>query len=55
MSHPSYILVAWLVSSAVIAIYCLTLVQRGRKLTRSVSPDRQRWMSSDTANRRSKR
>jgi heme exporter protein D len=55
MSHPSYILAAWIVSSLAIAVYCLVLVQRGRRLTRSVAPERRRWMASDVAARRSKR
>jgi hypothetical protein len=55
VSHPSYILVAWIVSSLAVALYCLWLVQRGRRLTRSVAPERRRWMSSDVATRRAKR
>ena len=55
MSHPAYILVAWLVPSLAITLYCLMLVQRGRRLTRSVAPERRRWMSSDAGARRAKR
>lgn len=55
MSHTSYILTAWLVSAAGVALYCGRLVQRGRRLTRLVAPDRRRWMESDAAARRAKR
>jgi hypothetical protein len=55
MTHASYILTAWIVSCLAVGLYCLMLVQRGRRLTRSVAPERRRWMASDVASRRAKR
>ena len=55
MSHTSYILTAWLVSAGGVALYCARLVQRGRRLTRLVPPERRRWMDSDSATRHAKR
>lgn len=55
MSHASYILTAWLVSGASVALYCARLVQRGRRLSRAVSPERRRWIDSDGSTQRAKR
>jgi len=49
MSHVSYILSAWIVSALAVALYCARLVQRGRRLTKSVPPERRRWMTTDAS------
>jgi hypothetical protein len=49
MTHLSYILVAWIVSALAVAAYCARLVQRGRRLSRAVPTERQRWMTTDAA------
>ena len=47
LTHAGYILSAWIVSALVVAAYCARLVQRGRRLTRAVPPERRRWMTTD--------
>jgi hypothetical protein len=49
MTHLSYILAAWIVSTVAVAAYCARLVQRGRKLARAVPGERRRWMTTDAA------
>jgi hypothetical protein len=52
MTHAGYILSAWIVSAGAVAAYCARVLQRGRRLSRDVAPDRRRWMTTDDAERR---
>jgi hypothetical protein len=47
MTHLSSILTAWIVSSVIVGAFCLRVVQRGRRLTRSVPPRQRRWMTAE--------
>jgi hypothetical protein len=46
MTHLNYILTAWIVSAVAIALYSARVVQRGRRLARSVPAARRRWMTT---------
>ena len=45
MSQMAYMYLGWGISLAVLALYALSLVARGRRLTKSVPPERRRWTS----------
>jgi hypothetical protein len=42
-----YIIAAWALVLGAVAAYALSLVQRGRTMTRRVPRERRRWMSSE--------
>jgi hypothetical protein len=42
-----YIIAAWALVLGAVATYALSLVQRGRTMTRRVPRERRRWMSSE--------
>lgn len=44
MSTNGYIALSWIATSAAVAGYAAAIVRRGRKLSRSVPPERRRWM-----------
>lgn len=44
MSTTGYIVTSWVATLAIGGGYALSVVLRGRKLSRSVPPDRRRWM-----------
>jgi hypothetical protein len=43
MTHAGYIAAGWLATAALIGGYALTVVRRGRKLSRHVPPEERRW------------
>jgi len=43
MTHVGYVAVTWGLSFVLIGGYALTLVARGRKLSRQVPPEARRW------------
>ena len=43
MTHAGYIAAGWLATAALIGGYALTVVRRGRKLSRQVPPEERRW------------
>ncbi len=43
-SQWPYIIAAWLVTGAVLAVYVGWVLMRGRDLSRRVPPDQRRWM-----------
>ncbi|MCH7789687.1 MAG: hypothetical protein IH940_09615 [Acidobacteria bacterium] len=49
MSHVGYIVAAWALTLGVLALYSVTILRRGRKLSSEVPPARRRWMSTDNA------
>jgi hypothetical protein len=44
VSTTGYIITSWVVTLAVGGGYALSVVRRGRKLSREVAPERRRWM-----------
>ena len=46
MTHLGYLLVGWGVTLGAGALYSLSLVRRGRRLSARVPADRRRWMSA---------
>lgn len=44
MSTNGYIAVAWIVTFAVLSLYALWMVRRGRELSRQVPEEDRRWM-----------
>jgi hypothetical protein len=46
MTHLGYILAAWLITFAVLGLYTLSVLTRGRSLSRQVPPERRRWSTS---------
>lgn len=46
MSHVGYLLVGWGVTLGVGAVYALSLVRRGRRLSARVPAARRRWMTT---------
>lgn len=46
MTDLGYLLVGWGVSLAVIGLYSLSLVRRGRALATRVPADHRRWMTT---------
>lgn len=49
MTHIGYILAAWLITFGVLALYTASVLARGRRLSRQVPPDRQRWSTTTEA------
>ncbi len=47
MNGLGYIIAAWVLVIGSVAVYALSLVQRGRFVTRSVPRERRRWMSTE--------
>jgi hypothetical protein len=47
MTHPGYILVAWVVSLVAIGLYTTWLLVRGRTMSKLVPPARRRWMTTE--------
>lgn len=47
MTHLGYLLVGWGVTLGVGAIYAVSLVTRGRRLSARVPVERRRWMNAD--------
>jgi hypothetical protein len=45
MSQMGYMYLGWGISLAVLALYALSLVLRGRRLAKVVPPERRRWTS----------
>ena len=45
MSQMAYIYLGWGISLAVLGLYTASIVRRGRRLSRSVPPERRRWTS----------
>jgi hypothetical protein len=45
MSQLGYMYLGWGISLAILAVYALSLVARGRKLSKVVPPERRRWTS----------
>ena len=46
MTHAGYILAAWLITFAVLGLYTLSVLSRGRKLGRHVPPEKSRWSTT---------
>lgn len=47
MTHPGYIVVAWVVSLVAIGAYSVWMVARGRALSKLVAPAKRRWMTTE--------
>lgn len=45
MSQLGYMYLGWGISLAVLGGYALSLVARGRKLSKAVPPEKRRWTS----------
>jgi hypothetical protein len=43
MTHAGYVAAGWAGTAVVIAGYALSLLRRGRKLSRQVPPGERRW------------
>jgi heme exporter protein CcmD len=43
MTHAGYVAAGWGITAALIAGYALSVVRRGRKLSRQVPPAERRW------------
>ncbi|HKX71788.1 MAG TPA: heme exporter protein CcmD [Acidimicrobiales bacterium] len=43
MTHAGYVAAAWGGSAALIGLYTLSVLRRGRKLSRRVPPEERRW------------
>ena len=46
MSHVGYLIAGWAIGIGVPVLYAIFLLRRARKLSESVPPERQRWISS---------
>lgn len=46
MTHSGFIFAAWGIVLAVLALYSVRLVMRGRALTKAVEPQHRRWIDS---------
>jgi hypothetical protein len=44
VSTTAYIAIAWISTIGVVAGYAFAVIRRGRALSRSVPPERRRWM-----------
>ena len=47
MNGVGYIIAAWALVLVSVAVYALSLVQRGRTMTPRVPRERRRWMSTE--------
>ena len=47
MNGLGYIIAAWVLVLVSVGLYALSLMQRGRSMTRSVPRERRRWMSTE--------
>ncbi len=43
MTHAGYVAAGWLATAALVGGYALTLVRRGRRLSRQVPGEERRW------------
>jgi heme exporter protein CcmD len=43
MTHVGYVATAWLATAALVGGYAVTVVRRGRKLSRQVPAEERRW------------
>jgi heme exporter protein CcmD len=43
MTHAGYVAAGWIATFAVIGGYALTVLRRGRTLSRQVPPEERRW------------
>ena len=43
MTHAGYVAAAWGGAAALIGLYTLSVLRRGRKLSRQVPPEERRW------------
>jgi hypothetical protein len=43
MTHAGYVAAAWGGTAALIGLYTLSVLRRGRKLSRQVPPEERRW------------
>lgn len=48
MTHSGFIFAAWGIVLAVLVLYSVRLVLRGRALTKAVEPEHRRWLDSGT-------
>lgn len=46
MDHAGFIFGAWILVAAVLGLYAVRLVVRGRALTKAVDPERRRWLDA---------
>lgn len=44
MNDAAYIAAAWIGTFAAVGLYALTLIRRGRRLSKVVPPDERRWL-----------
>lgn len=45
LTHAGYLAAGWSIGLAAIGFYALSVLVRGRALTKRVPPNRRRWMS----------
>lgn len=46
LTHAGYLAAGWSIGLAAIGAYALSVLVRGRRLSRKVPPHRRRWMTS---------
>ncbi len=46
MTHVGYILAAWAITFAVLGLYTVSVLGRGRRLSRQVPVERRRWSTT---------
>jgi len=46
VANAGYVLGAWGLTAVSVAVYAVSLLRRGRRLSPRVAPDRRRWMSA---------
>ena len=48
MTHLGYIIAGWGISLGVLGGYAISVIRRGRAVSRLVPEDRRRWIDSET-------
>lgn len=44
-ANMSYVIAAWALALVVLGLYTVSLISRGRRLSKQVPPERHRWTS----------
>ncbi len=47
MTHTGYLVAGWSIGLGGMAVYAVSLILRGRRLSRHVPANRRRWMTAD--------